>query len=571
MGFNFVTHLQSCAMILQENKDLNYLNFIYYSHVPTALVSFLFGLFVFFQSRKNRASQLFFLISVLFSFWSLFDILLWTGLDSRATMFFWSIINLTENLVTVLTAYFACVFIEKKDISFKIKILFLLLFLPYVILLPTTFNIAGFNTVSCEAEQGVMVNYFYALETLFFTVTLVYLIKKMVQANKGSREQIVLFSIGILLFLASFSGANIAGSLAAIVNPDNSDNWKIIQYGLFGMPVFTGFLAYLIVRYEAFNIKLLAAQALVVALIALIGSQFFFIQNQTNKVLTALTLVISAFFGWILINSVKKEVERKDQLQKISNSLAKANERLKELDNTKSEFISIASHQLRTPLTAIKGYLSLVLEGSYGPVSVEVHDVLEKINAANGNLIKLVEDLLNVSRIETGRVQYRFEPVRLETLVKDVTDMFLPLAKDHGLELDINFPRKPLPELSLDAARIREAVANLIDNAIKYTQKGGVTVSVESNSYVARVIVSDTGVGIRQDEQENLFRKFVRSEESTKVSVAGTGLGLYVGKNFVEAHGGHIWAESDGFNKGSRFIIELPIRNPKMANDRVMK
>ncbi|NTW13591.1 MAG: hypothetical protein HGA31_00980 [Candidatus Moranbacteria bacterium] len=558
-------------MILQANKDLNYLNFIYYSHIPTALVSFLFGFFIFFHSRRNRASQLFFLISVLFSFWSLFDIFLWTSVDSRATIFFWSIINLTENLVTVLTAYFAFVFIEKKDISFKVKILFSSLFLPYVVLLPTAFNIAGFNTVSCEAEQGVMVNYFYVLEILFFTVTLAYLIKKVVQVKRGNREQIVLFSIGILLFLVSFSGVNIAGSLAAIVNPENPDNWKILQYGLFGMPVFTGFLAYLIVRYEAFNIKLLAAQALVVALVALIASQFFFIQNTTNKVLTGLTLVASAFFGWILINSVRKEIVRKDQLQKISNSLAMANERLKELDNTKSEFISIASHQLRTPLTAIKGYLSLVLEGSYGPVSAEVHDVLEKINAANGNLIKLVEDLLNVSRIETGRVQYRFEPVRLETLVKDVTDMFLPLAKDHGLELDIHLPRKPLSELNLDAARIREAVANLIDNAIKYTQKGGVTVSVESNSSVARVIVSDTGIGIREDERENLFRKFVRSEESTKVSVAGTGLGLYVGKNFVEAHGGRIWAESDGFKKGSRFIIELPFRNPKLVNDRAMR
>ncbi|MEI7749603.1 MAG: HAMP domain-containing sensor histidine kinase [Candidatus Moraniibacteriota bacterium] len=318
-------------------------------------------------------------------------------------------------------------------------------------------------------------------------------------------------------------------------------------------------------KYRAFNIKLLGAQALVVALVILIGSQFFFIQNNTNKILTGITLILSVIFGWILIASVKKEVKRKEELQRISDSLAVANQRLKELDNTKTEFISIASHQLRTPLTAIKGYLSLLLEGSYGAIPVEITDVLEKLNVVNRNLIQLVEDLLNVSRIDAGRIQYSYEPTRVETLVADKADMFMPLAHEKGIALSLRLPSKTLPEFMLDAAKIREAVSNLIDNALKYTEKGSVVVSVESvgNNDAVRIIVADTGIGFSEEDGRTLFGKFVRTKETSKVYVTGTGLGLYVGKSFVEAHGGRMWAESDGVGKGSRFMIELPLVNPK--------
>ena len=121
-----------------------------------------------------------------------------------------------------------------------------------------------------------------------------------------------------------------------------------------------------------------------------------------------------------------------------------------------------------------------------------------------------------------------------------------------------------LPKLTIDPNKIKEVLSNLIDNALKYTKEGGVTVTLEGTPSVARITVSDTGIGIRPEDKKNLFEKFIRTQETTKMVASGAGLGLYVGKNFVEAHGGKIWAESDGPNQGSRFIIELPLVNPKI-------
>jgi len=122
----------------------------------------------------------------------------------------------------------------------------------------------------------------------------------------------------------------------------------------------------------------------------------------------------------------------------------------------------------------------------------------------------------------------------------------------------------PLPLITIDPNKIKEVVSNLIDNAIKYTKEGSVTVSLESTPEVAHIIVSDTGIGIHPEDMKNLFQKFLRSKETTKMVVSGAGLGLYVGKSFIDAHGGKIWAESDGPDKGSRFIIELPLHNDKI-------
>jgi signal transduction histidine kinase len=532
---------------------------LYYSHIPTALLSFFFGLFVLLKSKRDLSSRLFFLVTLLFVFWSAFDLILWSSPDSRKTVFFWSIINFIENLISVSTFYFAYTFLEKKDLGFYSKVVLVGLLLPFLVLMPTRYNISGFNATLCEAQQGSLINYFYFLEVTFFLLLVAYLVRKFFTARKEEKGKVLSFAFGSLLFILSFSGANIAGSIASVMNPDNPDNWKIIQYGLFGMPIFVAFLSYLIVKYRAFNVKLLAAQALVIGLIVLIGSQFFFIKTSINFVLTGITFFLSIGFGTILITSIKKDFERKEELQIMSDRLAVANQELKRLDNAKSEFISIASHQLRTPLTAIKGYTSLILEGNYGKIDHQLEDVINKIYGANARLIDLVENLLSISRLESGRMQYNFQPTQVEDIVRDLGNMFIVIAKKRGLDFSVVLPESPLPKISLDPAKIREVMSNLIDNAIKYTEKGSVLVSLWQNGDQLRYSVKDTGIGVTAEDKERLFSKFARSKETEKLYVGGTGLGLYVGKTFVEKHGGHIWVESDGHGRGSEFIFELPI------------
>jgi signal transduction histidine kinase len=196
--------------------------------------------------------------------------------------------------------------------------------------------------------------------------------------------------------------------------------FEIEQYGLFGMTFFMGVLAYMIVKFKAFNIKLLGAQALVAGQFLLIASMFSFAETATNKILIGITLLFTTVAGWVLVKSVKAEVQRKEELKYMAERLAVSNDQLRKLDNAKTEFISIASHQLRTPLTAIKGFISLLLEGYYGKLPENQKEVLNKIYLSNDRLIDLVEDLLNVSRMESGRMEFKFDKWKIENLCQEV-------------------------------------------------------------------------------------------------------------------------------------------------------
>lgn len=266
---------------------------------------------------------------------------------------------------------------------------------------------------------------------------------------------------------------------------------------------------------------------------------------------------------YFLVRNVRNEVKRKKEFQAMADELAEANRQLRKLDNAKTEFISIASHQLRTPLTAIKGFVSLILEGSYGEVNDKAKEALLKVYASGERLIQLVEDLLNVSRIESGRMQFSFAKDSVEKLVKELYENFILVAKTKKIYLDLKLPDRKLPEVMMDLAKIREVISNFMDNALKYTEKGGVTIRIEeTKNDTVKIMVSDTGIGVPADEIQHLFKKFSRGKDTGRLHATGTGLGLYVAKNIIEAHHGKVWVESDGEGKGSKFIIELPIEQP---------
>jgi len=572
----YLTSLEACGEAVAEASKL-----LYYSHVPTALVALLIGTFVFFKDKKSLISKLLLLITIFFSLWSLADITVWLFYDSsNVVMFAWSFFGFLYLSIYVLSLYFFYVFIEKKDLSIHKKIVLLLILLPTILFLPTRFNLGGFDGTACEAFEGqYFTNYYYLASLVIFLWIFLLSLIKIKKAEQGEKRQIIFLTIGIEFFLFLFLST---GFIVSYLNEKGIiENYNFEQYGLFGMPIFLGFLAYLIVKFGAFHIKLVGAQALVLSLVALVASQFFFAQNLTSNVLTGVTLVIVGGIGIALIRSVKHEVERKEQLQEMATRLAQANDQLRTLDNAKTEFISIASHQLRTPITAIKGFSSLLLEGSYGEVSESVHGALEKVYSSAERLVDLVEDLLNVSRIESGRMQFTFEKASVEKLIKELYDNFILIAKNKKFYLDIKLPENPLPEIVMDYSKIRELVSNFIDNALKYTEKGGATVKAElreegvvidENGFVIvgkksefgtmiRITVSDTGIGIPKEEIPYLFKKFSRGKDVSRLHVGGTGLGLYVGKAIAETHHGQVWVESDGAGKGSRFIIEIPVEH----------
>jgi signal transduction histidine kinase len=259
------------------------------------------------------------------------------------------------------------------------------------------------------------------------------------------------------------------------------------------------------------------------------------------------------------MRSVFKEVSQRERLQKLTIQLENANEKLKGLDKLKTEFISLASHQLRSPLTAIKGYASMLLEGSFKPLEVpEQKTAIERIFQSSMNLARVVEDLLDVSKIEQGGMKYEMSSIDIKKLAKDIADELKVTAKNKGLQLD--FEEKDLGGyvVKADPVKIRQAILNLVDNSIKYTQSGFVKVVVTKPSVgKLRISIIDSGMGISEENMGKLFEKFSRGDGG-KVNAGGSGLGLYLVKEIVEAHSGKVWAESQGVGKGSTFIVELP-------------
>lgn len=228
------------------------------------------------------------------------------------------------------------------------------------------------------------------------------------------------------------------------------------------------------------------------------------------------------------------------------------------LSRLKSEFISIAAHQLRTPLSALKWALRLVLDGDLGPLSTEQKDYIQSGYDTNERMIGLVNDLLNVSRIEEGRFEFVFEEEDLAALAEATVDSFKDIASQKKISLSFSKPGKPPPPLKFDRPKIQMVLQNLIENALDYTPAGGtVEVSVSGDDNNAEVSVRDSGIGVASGDRKFLFTKFHRSAEASKMQPNGSGLGLFLAQNIVHGHHGRIELESE-VGKGSTFKVILP-------------
>ena len=232
--------------------------------------------------------------------------------------------------------------------------------------------------------------------------------------------------------------------------------------------------------------------------------------------------------------------------------------RLQEVDSLKDDFISMASHELRTPLTIIRGYAEEVKEkvGSGDPP--EISQSLERIDLSAKQLDELVTDMLDVSRIEQGRMKLNLEKILPLNLIKEIVDSYKIVAQEKGLELSFENNGVEAINIKVDPARLKQVVVNMVGNAIKYTIKGSIAVKLSKVDKNFEIRVSDTGMGISSDEQKNLFQKFYRIQNSEVQAIRGTGLGLWITKQMVELMGGVISVESIK-GVGTHFIVRFPI------------
>ncbi|HEX5430093.1 MAG TPA: ATP-binding protein [Patescibacteria group bacterium] len=323
--------------------------------------------------------------------------------------------------------------------------------------------------------------------------------------------------------------------------------------------VFLLLATYAIVKYHLFNLKVIGTEALIVGISIALFSQLFTEDNPSQRWVEGFILVSTILLGYLLIRSVKKEVEQREQLEILDKELEAANEKLKVLDKARAEFISIASHQLRTPPATIKWYLAAVTAGDFGPVPEKVQKAVSTAEMTNNSQISLIDDLLNASRIERGKMEFVFEPTDILKITQITVDQLTPQALQRKQKLLYTPPKGEFPQVNADREKLRQVINNLVDNSIKYTPTGGwIKVELAKTAKDVQIRVSDNGRGIKPGEEKNIFTKYDRGGK--KMDSQGLGLGLYVAKVIIEQHKGKIWATSDGENKGATFTISLPLK-----------
>jgi len=244
---------------------------------------------------------------------------------------------------------------------------------------------------------------------------------------------------------------------------------------------------------------------------------------------------------------------------KFKNILGKGEK--EKIENIQSDFVTLASHQLRTPLSAIKWSAEILLSRRPGDLTSKQLMYLEQIYRSNDRAINLVNDLLDVSRIQEGEIHLEFRQVKVEKVIQEIIDSFNTLIKSSKVSINFEIINGPLPAVETDADKLKRIVINLLSNSIKYTPASGkIRITVEKSDDHIKVSVSDSGIGIPKKEHNKIFKKFFRGPNVIKLAPDGTGLGLYIAKSLVEVMGGKINFKSEEGN-GTTFYFTIPVKS----------
>ena len=536
-----------------EYLDFN-INIISTALPLAALLNLILGTVVYIHNYRSEVNRAFFFLILSTVIWIGGIIVRFGDFSQSVALVGARITFLGAPLIAAFIFYFSNIF--PKPLAYFAQSLKILV-ISSALLLGILGMATGSVVRSIEIiENGQMTIYgplYYVFSAYFLfliVASIVVLTYQYFRSHDVERNQarLILFGIG---FTA------IVGVITNLLIPLTTGVSTTSRLGPLGTSFFIGFATYAIVRHQLLNVKVIGTEILVATTWVVVLLRVITASTIEESIINSVLLIFWVFLGIILVRSVLGEVRAREEIEKLAKELEFTNKELKRLDQAKSDFISIASHQLRTPLSIIKGYISMIREGSYGDFSGNVRKTLNKIYLSNERLIKLVADLLDLSRMESGKLQYEFVEFNMVDMVDSTVDEFRIPAGDKNIDLVWNKPKEPLVVWG-DSWKLRQVVFNLIDNGLKYTEKGSLAVVLEKANNMVTLSVKDTGAGMTPETAHGLFQKFTRGKDSFKTNAQGLGLGLFIAKKIVDDHQGKLWAESEGEGKGSAFVIELP-------------
>lgn len=569
------------------------------------LLCLLFGTKVYLEGRGNRVNRSFTFFAVVSFLWMIFDFSVYqSSLANYQT--FLNRLDIANICVLIYSlAYFAHLFPrEIFKLPRFIGVVASIATVGIVLLVMFTDKVVAYafmENYGSNIKFGPLFSVFAIFTTVFTAFTLIVFIVKYFKFRDLEKLQVryILEGIGLLtIFNLTFN----------LFIPWATESFIWARFGTYSAVFFVGYTAYAILKAGAFNLKIIVTESAVIVINVLLIVQIFISRTLAESGVRAIVAALTIYGSYILVRSVKLEIEQKKMLSEATEELKKANKKLAQADAMKTEFVSIASHELLTPISAIEGYLSMMLDEHMVRIDdPKAQKYMNNVYLSSRRLARLVSDLLNVSRIEQGRLLVQKADANVATLIQGVLDELKFKAQSSQVKLQSNIALQGANLATyIDADKIKEVLVNLCGNSFKFTPEGGqVVIGVElwptarvSQVYAQTpsgapeqtnggngggslehvvdervktlvgdtqivVSVADNGMGITPEDMKKLFHKFSRLDAVMVHSIPGTGLGLYISKALVELNHGRIWADSAGKDKGTIFRFTLPMFTAK--------
>ena len=522
----------------------------------TLAASIILGFMIFFRDNKSITNIFFLLFAVVNSCWVALNYLSYRIYDPVTNL--WIIRLVMFFALCQVFSFFLLMNVFPKPVFtipkwWKTFLLPLFCFVALLIFTPLVFNKVSYIGPDPQPNPmpGIIV---FALTAISLVIGgIVTIIRKIRNSSSNEKSQLVCVVVGVglmFIFIIFFN----------FLLPNLFGIGSFVKLSPLFTLLFLALTTYAIIKHQLLNVKIIGTEFFVFLLIVVTFLEII-LSRGTEEVIFRTSIFISLLvFSVFLIQSIVREVKQREKLEQLTSSLENANKRLLELDKLKDEFVSVASHELRTPMTAIKSYLWMALNKVPKPLDPNLQKYLDIAYASTDRLLKLVQDMLTVSRIEGKRLEIRKETIDIYPLTKQIYEELKISADEKKINFILEDPHNSFL-VNVDKDRIREVIQNLIGNALKFTPaQGKITISFAKKGGMIETSVSDTGRGIAPEDVGKLFHKFERidSAYSQNQAITGTGLGLYIAKQIVTLHNGNIWVNSK-VGEGTTFVFSLPM------------
>lgn len=511
------------------------------------------GVVVFLNNTKSSTSKNFLLFSIVTICWGIVNYSSYQATTPEAALWLVRIVLFFAawQALSLFRLFYVFPEANPKVSKLYIYVLPLLTCLAAITTLtPFTFkgvlNFAPGKVPDLSVGPGIIV--FGVISIGLIIAGLVTLLKKHHKATGTLKRQLGFVLLGALAMFVLIIIFNFL--MAAFLK-----NFRFVPLGAVFILPFVAATAYAILKHHLLGAKVIATEILVFVLTIVSFAEVIYSQNWPERLYQIGTFILVFAIGITLIKSVRREVEQREKLEILTKQLAAANERLKELDKQKDQFLSFASHDLKSPINIIKQFASLIADGTYKEPA-KIKETVDKIKVTADRAVGLVDDFLDIRKIEEGKMDYNFEAKDIVSFVKGVTEDYALVAKAQK-NIAVSFETKiASANVKMDTTRFRQVIQNLLSNSLKYTESGWIKVKITEEQKSILISVQDSGIGMDAPLLPVLFEQFRRDPGVAK-KIQGTGLGLYISKQIVLGHGGEIWASSEGKGHGSTFFVRM--------------